>query len=81
MGCRVPEECPEEVDAIINACRQLDANLRPTALEVCAVIERSAPQRADSMGSSLHDGAWGCLLCWAPDVHPLHASTDALRLT
>ena len=52
----MPEECPEEVDAIINACRQLDANLRPTALEVCAVIERSAPQRADSVGSSLHDG-------------------------
>ena len=74
--CRVPEECPQEVDAIINACRQLDANLRPTALEVCAVIERSAPQRADSTESSLHEGVRECLPCWPPYKHPLHSCTD-----
>ena len=52
---RVPEECPEEVDACINACRRLDANERPTALEVCSVIENSAPRRSGS-GISMLEG-------------------------
>ena len=54
--CRVPEECPEEVDAIINACRRLDPNERPTALEVCSVIENSAPRRPESAPSGMQEG-------------------------
>jgi hypothetical protein len=54
--CRVPEECPEEVDAIINACRRLDATERPTALEVCSVIENSAPRRPESAPSGMQEG-------------------------
>ena len=54
--CRVPEECPEEVEAVINNCRRLDPNERPTALEVCSVIENSAPRRSESGNSGMHEG-------------------------
>lgn len=56
LVCRVPEECPEEVGSVINACRRLDANERPTALEVCSLIESSAPRRSDSAASCLQEG-------------------------
>lgn len=41
---RVPEECPAEVADAINACRQLGSGARPTALEICNLIEASAPR-------------------------------------
>ena len=44
------------MDAIINACRRLDPNERPTALEVCSVIENSAPRRPESAPSGMHEG-------------------------
>ena len=58
---RVPEECPEEVETVINNCRRLDPNERPTALEVCSVIENSAPRRSESGGSGMHEGELRCL--------------------
>ena len=42
--------------AIINDCRRLDPNERPTALEVCSVIENSAPRRSESGNSGMHEG-------------------------
>jgi serine/threonine protein kinase len=40
LSCRVPEECPKEVDAIIQACRKVNPAERPTAKEVYDVIAR-----------------------------------------
>ncbi len=62
--CRVPEECPVEVETIINNCRRLDPNERPTASEVCSVIENSAPRRSESGNSGMHEGE-SSMLCYA----------------
>lgn len=48
---------------IINNCRRLDPNERPTALEVCSVIESSAPRRSESGNSGMHEG-------WSPASAP-----------
>eukprot|EP00884_Botryococcus_braunii_P015478 jgi/Botrbrau1/2613/Bobra.145_1s0034.2 len=44
---QVPDECPEDVDAIIRACRRVDPAERPTAKEVYDVLARS-PSRQNS---------------------------------
>ena len=54
--CRVPEECPAEVERAVNACRQLDAGARPTALDICNLIEASAPRSSLSSDGSLQPG-------------------------
>ncbi|CAL8471975.1 g11517 [Coccomyxa elongata] len=53
---RVPEECPAEIEQAINACRQLDPAARPSALDICNVIEQTAP-RQSSDSSSLPPGS------------------------
>lgn len=37
----MPEECPEEVERVISACRLVDPSARPTALDVYNDIFRS----------------------------------------
>lgn len=36
--CRVPQECPAEIDDLINRCMHTDPLERPTAKEVCDII-------------------------------------------
>ena len=38
--CRVPQECPAEIDDLINRCMHADPLERPTAKEVCDIIIR-----------------------------------------
>ena len=55
-----------EVETIINNCRRLDPNERPSALEVCSVIENSAPRHSESGNSGMHEGespSRGCAIC------------------
>ncbi|KAK9905638.1 hypothetical protein WJX75_003659 [Coccomyxa subellipsoidea] len=54
---RVPEECPAEIEEAINACRQLDPSARPSALDICNVIESTAPRQSISDSSSLPAGS------------------------
>lgn len=36
--CKVPEECPAEIDQLINACLSQDPEDRPTATDICKII-------------------------------------------
>ena len=36
--CRVPQECPAEIDQLINSCLSHDQDERQTAREICQVI-------------------------------------------
>lgn len=38
--CRVPKECPAEIDALINACLSQDPDDRPTAKDICEIIRQ-----------------------------------------
>ena len=39
---RVPEECPHEVEQLIEACQEQDPDLRPSALEIVRTLQRIA---------------------------------------
>jgi serine/threonine protein kinase len=43
IGCRVPEECSQEVSDLIDACLQTDPHQRPTASEVLQLLQASCP--------------------------------------
>lgn len=38
--CRVPQECPAEIDQLINQCLSQEPDDRPTAKDVCEVIRQ-----------------------------------------
>ena len=38
--CKVPEECPAEIDQLINACLSQDPEDRPTATDICKTIRQ-----------------------------------------
>lgn len=39
-NCRVPQECPAEIDSLINRCLHEDADVRPSAKEICEIIQQ-----------------------------------------
>lgn len=43
----VPKECPQEIADLIEACRQRDQQLRPTAKEVCRLLYQAEPAWAE----------------------------------
>lgn len=46
------------MEQAVNACRQLDPAQRPTALDICTLIEASAPRHSlSSDEASMHPGA------------------------
>lgn len=38
--CRVPQECPAEIDQLIDLCLSQDPDDRPTARDICEKIRR-----------------------------------------
>ena len=38
--CKVPQECPAEIDQLINACLSQDPDERPTARDICEIIRQ-----------------------------------------
>ena len=38
--CRVPQECPAEIDSLINRCLHQNADERPCAKEICEIIQQ-----------------------------------------
>ena len=38
--CKVPQECPEAVDKLIDSCLKEESELRPSAKEICDTIRQ-----------------------------------------
>ena len=59
------------MERAVNACRQLDPSARPTALDICTLIEASAPRSSHSSeDASMRGALWAwhlppCCLLWA----------------
>ena len=58
--CRVPSECPQEIDALIASCTDPDPNRRPTAKGIIQQILKS-PRRATGQ---LRLPMMSALSCW-----------------
>lgn len=38
--CKVPQECPAEIDQMIDSCLSQDPDARPTAKDICETIRQ-----------------------------------------
>lgn len=43
--CRVPEECPQEIEQLIQQCKLVDPKKRPSAREVFNILKRNCTVR------------------------------------
>lgn len=41
-GCRVPEECPQEIKELITRCLSTDPSLRPDSKEIYTILKASS---------------------------------------
>ena len=55
VECRVPEECPPEIAALVQECLHIDPWMRPTASQIITRIEASYAPSAYEISS---EAAW-----------------------